>query len=236
MKVAQSSGGGPRHLRQDTTTPTLRRHRRRTSVKRFTEKLTNWMAGLRRHVQRELELTILAGGIRAGEVGADDIMDEVIVRAWSELRTRPQDMSLHRWLVELVHEHLDGLESRRADPLRSIDEPTTHADQRYMSRDGAVYDEAFHEEDDDDSLSTVVPDDHARDPFQLLEDEEDESTILDRLAMLPRRQRRAFTLFTLEEWTVPEIAATLKCSDEEVEDELERAREALRSEMNLPRL
>lgn len=231
MKVAQSSGGSPGHLKHITSTTTLGRHRRQITVKQFTDRLTEWMAGLRRHIERELELTILAGGIRPGEVGADDIMDEVIVRAWSELRSRPQDMSLHRWLVELVHQHLDALEAGRADPLRSIDEPTTPADQKYMARDCGVYDEAFQDEDDDGTLSMVVPDDHAPDPLELLTEQEDEPTILDRLAALPRRQRRAFTLFTLEEWTVPEIASTLRCSEDEVEEEIARAKEALRAEM-----
>jgi RNA polymerase sigma factor (sigma-70 family) len=202
----------------------------------YVRQLGEHMAELRHHVHRELVLSELAGAVRRGELTADDVIDEVVARSWDHFDADCAPEDLDRWMMELIHDYLDERAAEPREAMRSIDEPVTDADHRWMSRDTYFHDEAEPEEEAEEELAGIIPDEHGLDPLDLLTREDDESFLLDRLAALPRRQRRAFTLYTFEEWTVSEIATMLRSDETSITKEIEAARGMLRRDLNMRHL
>lgn len=216
----------------DALVTSLQEARQQLDREPYVRALSEHMSELRHHVHRELVLCELAGSVRRGELTADDVIDEVVAQSWERFETSVSSMSLDHWLMELIHDYLDEKAAMPDEAMRSIDEPVTDADQRYMSRDSVFYDEATPEDEGEEELARVIPDEHGLDPLDLLTREDDETFLLDRLAALPRRQRRAFTLYTFEEWSLPEIAAMLRSDETSITQDIELARQGLRRDLD----
>jgi ribosome-associated translation inhibitor RaiA len=59
---------------------------------------------LRNHARHELKILELEGTLHRGEVTVDDLLDEVLVRAWERFKDRPRHLTLDVWLTGVLHE------------------------------------------------------------------------------------------------------------------------------------
>lgn len=139
---------------------------------------------------------------------ADDVAQEVFVRAYRAMRDRAVHQgaaAFSTWLFQIArHAALDSLRKRRRHPADSL--------------------EAL--EDQGDTLAG--PDRTARDHAA---NHDTGTEIANALAQLPEEQRAAIVLAEYEQRSGTEIAAILKCSLKSVESRLYRARHFLRQRL-----
>jgi DNA-directed RNA polymerase specialized sigma24 family protein len=77
------------------------------------------LSHLREHARRELRLANLEGEIPPGELTLDDILDELLVRAYDRWGQRPADLPVDQWLLALLHEILDGYGFHAPDMVKT---------------------------------------------------------------------------------------------------------------------
>lgn len=180
---------------------------------------------LRRFVQRELRTREDDERIARGSITVDEVIGEAIGNALSDSHERPEKMRLEPWLYRLATDAVDRLE--RGDS-GGANIPLERPEQ---SRGGEGSDEnvlQFHQPDEDLSARSVTADENIATPEELAAKDEMISLIERTLRDAGREQREAFILYTIEGFTVEEIADITQKPEEEVRKSVHSAREHLR--------
>ena len=236
----------------------LHRHRDRDA---FFDILTPLLRQLRGHARRELTIAQIEGTIPPGELTVQDVLDEVLIRAWDDWDQRPKNQPLDQWLVRLLHETLDEYgfkppdasrkpEPRPADAKQpvSIYERIREDDPRFNVENGWEIEQNpdFPYKDENEwvgennpnwpflnplTRDEVLPAEDTPEPWQRLVAEEERRLILDELRRIPRDQRRAFTLHVLEGWSIEDIARAQGRPVSQVRADIEAVRRALRQRL-----
>jgi len=195
----------------------------------FFEMLHPLMARLRGHAHHELIVAQLQGRITPGQLTIEDVLDEAILRAWTQFEAKDPNEPLEVWLVRFLHEVLDEQTSGVPTAI-SIDDEIDAGDPRYGAdlSPTAEDDEPYWEEPYTATFDDVLPDRHPSEPWQELEAVEQVQWVLAQLSRLPHRRRRAFTLYVLDGWDPDEIAMIQGRSVEEVRADIEAVQRWLR--------
>ena len=198
----------------------------------FFQLLQSRLKLMRDHASRELKVLEQEGKLHRGEMTVDDVLDEVVTRAWSSFRERPQQLSLELWLTELLHQTLDDWISDEPRPHATLDEPAT---ERRPDEAPQVDDQEWWTwllgEDETETLEDVIPDrEHVGDEDQA-EKEDLKERVLSLLGELPAAHRQAFLLNALEDFDPAEIALLQERPVSEVQADIEAARRRLRERL-----
>lgn len=187
---------------------------------------------LQDHAARELTIAQLEGAVYQREFSVADLMDEVIMRAYDGFESRPRDLSLDRWLFDLLHECLDrwatesGFASSLSQELRQSD-PLNQPDDTWVEENDPCW-----AKPERLTLEEVLPNSEAPEPWQAASAHEERHWLLSQLRSFTRDRRRAFMLNALEGWDAHEIALQQHRSENEVTSDIESVRQALCSRLN----
>lgn len=190
----------------------------------FFDLLKPMLASVRDHARRELRILELEGKLEPGSVTADDLVDEVMERAWERYAERPARLSLDLWLIDLLHEVVrDWTKEPPHESLEEevrVDEPPDVGEQEWWAA-LLGYDEPLYLED-------LIPGYEGTELWEQLDRKEQRDRLLKLLGQLPEQQRQALMLSVVEGYDLAEIAMIQDRSEEEIRRDIEEARKHLR--------
>ncbi len=182
------------------------------------------LARLTRFIQRELQYRMDQGQLRAGQVRMEEVMDEAIANALGENHDKPEKIKLEAWVHRLAREAIDELAEAGRDegavPLERSRNP-----QNVEATDEAVL--QFHQPDEKLMEESVIADPTANTPEELVARRELLSLVERTLSDAGRNEQEAFILYTVEGFTIEEIAEITNHTAEEVRAAIRRASDHL---------
>ena len=179
---------------------------------------------LRRFIQRELAYRESLGELEPGQVMVDDIVNEVIADALGEQNEKPERMKLESWLYRLARQAVDRLAPEGGEEAQvPLERP--YGQQNVLGSDEARL--QFHQPDESLDQASVIPDPTADTPEELAARRELIRLVGTTLLDSGHDEREAFILYTVEGFTLEEIADITSHSVEEVRTAIRRAREHL---------
>lgn len=179
---------------------------------------------LKRFLQRELQYREDQEQIPAGSVAVEDVVNEAIANALSEAYEKPERMKLEAWIHRLALEAIDHLASNGDDEGR-IPLERSHGEQNVRGTDEALL--QFHQPDEKLFEENVIADTSANNPEELAARRELISQVETTLRDAGRNEREAFIFYTIEGFTLDEIADITNHTVEEVRAAIRKAREHL---------
>lgn len=179
---------------------------------------------LRPYAQRELRVLELKGALHRGEVEVDDVLDDVLVRAWERFSRRPKNQPLHLWLTGLLHEAIEGHVEEEPRPHESLEKEVEQADEKEWWTELLGEKENF-------TLADLLPDEAGNGALDELEAQEQRDRIMTVLGDVPAAQRQAFLLHALEGYDVAEIAMLQDRPEEQVRQDVEAVRQTLKERL-----
>ena len=209
--------------------PQLQRDAETEKQEEFIRVLSPFLGRLGNHARRELRIMEANGMLYPGKVIFADLLDEMVIRAWSQYADRPQWISLDLWLTKLLDETLEkwtkedprihgALHDRTGEvPPQSV--PQLDDQEWWAWLLGLLgEDEPATQDDVPDRQSSAWAEEY-------LEAEELLFRIHGLLGELPKAQRQAFMLHVLESYDLSEIASLQRRSEGEVRTDIEAARD-----------
>ena len=184
---------------------------------------------LQRFIERELNYREAQGLLESDQLAVDDVVDEAIADALDEKHDPPERLRLEAWLYRLAMDAIGRLAAQQSDdghvPLeRSHGQPNVEGSDETQLQ--------FHQPDDMLSEEGVISD-GAANPEELAAQDELIGIVDSILGQLGHAQREAFILFTVDGFTVEEIAGITRHSPEEVRGHIRAAREYLKGALPL---
>jgi len=188
----------------------------------------NWInANLRRlerFVERELRYRVATGQIHEDQISREEVIDEVMVSALSREEEKPDELSLESWLYRLALRAMRRLAQANADTANvSLDAPAgvqnvTGSDENVLQ---------YHQPDDSLREENIIRDENARTPEEIFASEEMVAQLDFVLHRLSSQAREVFVLFTLEGFTVEEIARITDLASDRIRKSIQHAREKI---------
>ncbi len=179
---------------------------------------------LKRFIERELQYRQDQGQLLPGQVTVEDVVNEAIANALSEQDDKPERMRLEAWMHRLAIEAINQL---RSDGSGDGNVPLERS---YRAQNVQASDEArlqFHQPDERLSEENIIPDPTANNPEELAARRELISLVETTLRDAGRNEREAFIFYTIEGFTLEEIADITNHTVEEVRASIRKAREHL---------
>ena len=179
---------------------------------------------LRRYIERELRYREDQEQLIAGSVTVEDVVNEAIANALSEGYEKPERMKLEAWIHRLATDAIGKLSSDGNDEGR-IPLERSRGVQNVRGTDDALL--QFHQPDEKLFEENVIADPTANNPEELAARRELIGLIETTLRDAGRTEREAFIFYTIEGFTLDEIADITNHTVEEVRAAISRAREHL---------
>lgn len=194
--------------------------------KSFFELLRPLLKFLVEQARRELKILEFEGVLRPDYISPEELVDEVVIRAWECFSLKPDEKSMEHWLTGLLYDVLQNVE-REPSQFVSLDESIRNHDIDSIAepdwKAGTMdYDENL-------TLAELVPDDEQSEAWGDLSDESQRVHIYTVLQNLPTVSRQAYLLYSVEEYTVEEIAQIQNRSPKDVRLDINQGREAMHS-------
>ena len=203
---------------------------------KFIEIMSEHLRELSDYVRHELAAREAAADLEPGDLSPDDVVDDVVLRAYNENARNPEVGDAGAWLRRLAKERIRS-EVRR---LRWEREHSIHTEEDIPetppTEDASMLGEQilyFYQPDEDLKVEDVIPDPSAPVPG---EEDDDEQRELRRcvdvaLAELPRLWRRTLVLRHVKALTNGQIARVLHLPEGEIKQTLTQARSFLRQRL-----
>jgi RNA polymerase sigma factor (sigma-70 family) len=186
---------------------------------------------LRAYVTRELQLRAANGQIRPDQITEDEVIDEVMVAALSHESGNANLLSEENYFHRLALRAIRQLITDNADVAEvSLDagvgiQNVTGSDENVLQ---------FHQPDDRLKAENLIPDSGSRTPEEIFAGEEMVSQLDEVLHEVSAKDREAFILFTLEGFTVEEIARLADRPPHDVRQSIHLARERIQKTLPEP--
>jgi RNA polymerase sigma factor (sigma-70 family) len=220
---ADLSAAGPQTSRQPTV----------EDRQLFTRLIRPLLPVLKDHIRRELKVLEIEEVLHRNELTVADLTDEVLTRAWERFADRPQNESLEKWLIDILHDTLEDLIKQEPRPHEALEE---EVDETLPSEVPQVdeqewwswllgYEDPLQLEDyvarlkDSELLEHVEAEDELQNILSLVSE------------LLPPLQRQAFILNVLDGFEPFEIAMIQNRPESAVLDDIETAKLVLRKRM-----
>ena len=179
---------------------------------------------LKRFIQRELTHLEEEGILEFGQVEVEDVVSEAIANALSEPPGKPERIKLEPWIHRLAMQAIDSLAfDGGGDDQVPLER--SHGTQNVLASDEARL--QFHQPDEKLFEENVIPDLAANNPEELAARHELIDLVETTLREAGRTEREAFILYTVEGFTLEEIADITNHAVEEVRAAIGKAREHL---------
>jgi RNA polymerase sigma factor (sigma-70 family) len=204
----------------------------RPDKKAFFDLLNPLMGRLWDHAHQELVIAELQGRIGREQVVVDDLLDEVILRAWSRLDRWDDREPLEVWLTRLLHEALDQQIAGVREALPLDEEVEVDPSGREAPGESVAEDTPVWEPPSAVTLEDVLPSHEAGEPWEQLAAVDQMKWVMTQLSELSADRRRAFTLHVLDGWEPDEVAMIQGRSAAEVRGDIEEVQRMLRSRLD----
>lgn len=179
---------------------------------------------LARYVARQISYRESQGQLLPQQVAVDDVISEAISKALEEHDDPPERMKLEPWLYRLANQAIDRLSSPNPEEYR-VERDSTAGDGDGRAGHGSVIE--FNQPNLPIRDDYAVPDQASNSPEELAARQELISLVETTLRSSGPNEREAFILFTVEGFTVEEIADITNRSAEQVRNSIRSAREHL---------
>ena len=175
---------------------------------------------LKRFIQRELQYREDQDQLSPNQISVEDVVNEAIANALGEQDDKPEKLKLEPWVHRLAKEAInrlsaDGLETGHVPLERS------HGQQNVQATDEAML--QFHQPDDKLMEENIIPDPTANNPEELAARDELLNLVEKALQDAGRDEQESFILYTVEGFTLQEIADIENHKVEEVRAAIHRA-------------
>jgi RNA polymerase sigma factor (sigma-70 family) len=211
----------------------------------FFQQSTPLLDSLKSYIKRRLRVAYLEQQIQTPVYTTGDILDQVLLRAYTNYEHKPSNLTLEQWFYRIANEVLENYLHRQAsrDARRRSLEDLTQAELRTLEESitADAEGEVMLPEDLDDSElpeQDFTPPVSNETPEQELEKKERVLQILSALSRVPERDRIVFELFAIEGFSKEEVARIMEISPEEVERTVRTVRtgvlQELRSDRTVP--
>lgn len=177
-----------------------------------------------RFIERQISYREGESQLAPGQVSAAEVLDEAIASALSEQQDQPERMKLEPWLYRLANQAIDQLSSPDGSE-DNVPLERSHGVQNVQATDEALL--QFHQPDDRLREENVIPDANAASPEDLAARRELIGLVEHALGTAGPAEREAFILYTVEGFTLHEIADITSSSVEEVRASIRKGREHL---------
>lgn len=185
---------------------------------------------LRRFIERELQYRVDQEQLQPDQITVEDVVNEAIANALGEQIDKPERMKLEPWMHRLAIEAIGRLASDGGDESR-IPLERSRGQQNVQASDEAAL--QFHQPDEKLSEENVIADPAANNPEELAARRELIDLVETTLRDAGRNEREAFIFYTIEGFTLDEIADITNHTVEEVRAAIRRAREHLQRALPL---
>lgn len=208
-------------------------------LKQFERYMESYWQPLVRQVSREISALEMNNELPLGEIAAQDIVDEVIVRAHERFQDRPAGVSLEIWLYQLAREILkERREQLQAEmpmssvPNRSMKEtlPPPPPPNPLTDDEQVLVD--LLEPEPEPLPGDEIPDQaEPVDPIEIARHEELRRALHKTISQMPAIWRETLWLHYLDGFDLSEIAALQQLDEEQVRKNLHQAVTRLRDAM-----
>jgi RNA polymerase sigma factor (sigma-70 family) len=194
--------------------------------------LENWinanLRGLQEFVEGELQWRVASGQVRDEQIRCEEVVDEVMVSALSQEDRRADLLSPESWFHRLAVQAIQRLIKANADTGNlSLDAPA--GTQNVTGSDENVL--QYHQPDDSLPEESVIRDASVRTPEEIFASEEMVAQLNIVLHEVNSADREAFVLYTLEGFTVEEVARLTGRPAEQVRKSIQHARERIQQRL-----
>ena len=179
---------------------------------------------LKRFIERELNYREAQGQMEPDQVSVEDVVNEAVANALGDNQEKPERMKLEPWMHRLALQAISELANQGGDEGR-IPLERARGQQNVQASDEPRL--QFHQPDDRLAEENVIADPAANNPEELAARRELISLVSNALRDAGRREREAFIFYTIEGFTLEEIADITSQSAEEVRAAIARGREHL---------
>jgi RNA polymerase sigma factor (sigma-70 family) len=188
------------------------------------------LPSLQRFVERELRYREATGRLREGQISPEEVVDEAISNALDDHNHRPEKVSLEPWLYRLALSSIDRLTNQMRPengsvPLESQIRP---ARMRKATEGNSEPQMQFHQPDETFTNENTIADMRLMTPEDIAARDELVAMVEVALRSVPHEDREAFILFTMEGFTMKEIAVITSRRPEQVRASVAAARDHLR--------
>lgn len=186
---------------------------------------------LRPYVRHELEILQLNESLPEESVRPADVLDEAMLRAWERFKQRPPALLIDLWLTQIVDEVLASVTNDRK--LESLDErvplPLSGPDEASSA------DYWVEREDDPETIEfgDLLEGPDGIDGWDRLDAEGKQTRLAEVLGSLPREQRQALMLMSVQGVEPAEIADFQNRSLAAVQSDIEAGRRTLLHEFSV---
>lgn len=186
------------------------------------------MTKLKDFIDRELQYRANSGQLRPDQISIEEVLDEVMVSALSQENGYSQflseEASFHRLALQAIRRLMDD-NSEMANvsleaPARS--QNVTGSDENVLQ---------YHQPDDQPQEQAIIRDQNVRTPEEIYASEEMASQLDILLHELKAKDREAFVLYTLEGFTIDEIARLSDRPPDQVRQSIHHARERVQQKL-----
>ena len=182
---------------------------------------------LQRYVERQLTYRESQGQLPPGRLTVDDVIGEAIANALSEQNDPPERGKLEPWLYRLANQAIDRLSAPAFDGTEIPLQRSRHGIQNVQASDEPFL--QFREPDEPLYEENLIPDSASENPEELAARSELINLVENTLLKGGLHEREAFILYTIEGFTLEEIADITNRHVDEVRASIRRAREHLQS-------
>lgn len=209
--------------------PFLTSFHREGLSREFISVLSPALGALKNYIRRELRTRGSLGEIPAGETSLQEVMDDVLLKAWDRFARRPPQQPLDVWLVGLIEEVL----AARTQPIaeqsleeRQPAEMTNRHDGYRESEEFEAIEQAT--ESETVALASLIAERPDAEPWDRLDIEAKQVRLTSLLRRLPRERRHVLMLQAVEGFSQSEIADLQNRSSREVAADLTAAKQEVR--------
>ncbi len=215
---------------QSTAGPYLERDRTENRSEAFFQLLQPLLPQVYAYARRELQLMELEGRISRGRTTAQDVIDEMLTRAWDRYSGRPRKIELETWLIGLVRERLAELAD--SPETVSFSETVEGVKEEPMTPEGDLDEtdywlERIFQQTEPVTIEDLIPDFEADEAWYQLSREEQQQRMQQALCQLPRDQREALLLYAVDGLEEAEISHLQNKDVSDVQCAIEEAKTAL---------
>ena len=160
------------------------------------------------------KIVTLSYYLTGNQADAQDLAQEVLVQAYTKLRSFRQEADLGTWLHRITVNLWSNMQRRQKFPnLLSLDDPVQTGEGKFSR--------------------TVASDDPEGDPEEAFEGKELQESVRQALRSLSEEYRIVLVLREIEGYSYEEIAKITGCSLGTVKSRMNRARQALREKIEV---
>jgi len=185
---------------------------------------------LRRFVTREIARRANEGNLLADQIVVDDVISEAIASALDDSHDKPERMRLEPWLYRLAVQAIDRLAGGESEEGRMPLERSSGTGETHDTDEAIAQ---FSQPDQPANIASAMVDSTQQTPEDLAARNELIALVERSLRDAGRNPREAFILYTIEGFTVEEIADISHEAPDQVRADIRSAREHLLSALPL---